>query len=176
MPPFLFDFVFFCCWERQASWWPSPRGLRGLSQVVTSVLPFPRLSTSLFLISGYGSFAPALGCSCCCLTWHYTTLALLGHHYIIFYLYSQKLYATLLFFWIECTFLGALQKCGNLWTLWQGTFGWGEGTSDSSALPSRSGMYMYTDGVRLHHKPLERWAKLRTQSLQIQNVFGSGHV
>lgn len=162
MPPFLFDFIFFCCWERQASWWPSPRGLRGLSQVVTSVLPFPRLSTSLFLISGYGSFAPALGCSCCCLTWHYTTLALLGHHYIIFYLYSQKLNATLLFFWIECTFLGALQKCGNLWTLWQGTFGWGEGTSDSSALPSRRGMYMYTDGVRLHHKPLERWAKLRT--------------
>lgn len=155
-------FCIFCCccwycWERQASCWPNSRGLRGLSQVVTSMLPFPWFSTSLFLIPEYGSSASALRCSCCCLIWHYTTLPLLVHHYLIFYLYSPKLNATLLFLWIECTCLGAQQRHGNFWTLWQGTFRWGQGTSDNSALPSRRGVYMCMD-----HKPPESWTMLRT--------------
>lgn len=49
-------------------------------------------------------------------------LLLLVYHYITFYLYSQKHNTMLLFFWVECRFLGVQQMHGNPWLPWRGKF------------------------------------------------------
>lgn len=72
-------------------------------------------------------------------------LLLLVHHYIMFYLYSQKLNAMLLFFGIECRFLGVQQMHETSGSPGEGHSELGKGTSDNSALPSKRGTHMCID-------------------------------